>query len=605
MMRSLYAGDKSISPSLYNGVNNPHNGYQLQNEALRYQQANANQQNKTYPYEDLYSTINKKRTAQPPAIPAKPKIVGNITHPQQPLNNAQLNYYQPGPSPVPMYPINMRPRHPPDYIEYLEAMTNRNSLPASLVPNSNYINQNQGIQGNMFPRNSYDLHNHQFYNMFQQQNGSSPVNSTNGNQYYYQHNPQVNRMNFGLSNDMNSIPTSMQNQINQMNPKLAESGLVINRGSAVNIKLPSNSHYVGHNQQPSNIDEQKHDSSIQSNASSISQMGMDMLKVIEEQKRVLLDQKNELERLDHDREYLEAKQNSEQAELINRIEKEIAQLESLWRENQMQIRKLENQDFEKELEVLKAEQIKMENELDSQQMKLARFEDDIAQCKTKIEQLESELDNDGSEVDHQDDGSTNGDAKETNRNKHVSSETTAIVHCDSNDLRSQKFGRQSNGANGTMDKRLSQSSSDEDSGGDASDDLKIGDSSGVSKLRSDVAYVDKRGLISGLRSLKLEKTRVLNRSNERINSNESPGTKITPSSPIANHLIHKDKSPDSTDGHSNKAAESVSKKNDQHEDSHAALNGLGDEGSTTASSQNKINNNNNRASNKYDLLMTL
>jgi chromosome segregation ATPase len=243
-------------------------------------------------------------------------------------------------------------------------------------------------------------------------------------------------------------------------------------------------------------------------------MGHDMLKVIEEQKKVLMNQKNELDRLDNDQEYLEAKQNSEQAELINRIESEIQQLEKLWSENQAQIKKLENQDFESELHNLKADQIRMEMELASQKKKLSMFETDIAECQAKIERLEAELDSLSSEsgdstidseksIDGKNDISASADLK-TSLTKSKGSTELVIDH--------------------DLDSKNLICSDDEDyeddSGGDASDDLntKLPDS----KLRNakEVTYVDKRGLISGIRSLKLDKSRSLNKSIDSINSND-------------------------------------------------------------------------------------
>ena len=370
-------------------LNNSHNGYSLQN------------------VEDLYSTINKR----PPAVPAKPRLLNPLAGPpmpQQPANGAQMNYY---------HPSNLRPRHPPGYLDYLEAMATRSSL------NYNY-------SGNMYPR-TFDHRSYQ----------------TNGQ-------------------------------------------LVINRGSAVNVKLHSNS------QAPGNLDEELLDTSSQSNTSSVSQIGHDMLKLIEEQKKVLMNQKNELERLDKEEE-----QRSEEAELINRIETEIRQLEELWKENQVQIKKLENQDFEKELAQLKIEQTKMEVEIEKQRSKLAHCESDIIECKKKIGELEQELDAQLSEA-------SNG----TESTKLGSSINTSDESMDNADLKNTHLDMHSNG---TIDDSKSSEEDDyeEDSGGDASDDLNT-------PLRSgkDVVYVDKRGLISGIRSLKLDRS--INRQADASHSSE-------------------------------------------------------------------------------------
>jgi len=483
MVRSRYADDQSISPTFYNtsSSKNHFNGYPMQPN-------NSNQMHKNYPYEDLYGTINSRNTSQPPAVPAKPRLSANITHPQQAMNNAQLNYYQSGPSPVNMY----RPRHPPGYMEYIEAMSNRNSLPTCLATNPNYIHL--AMQRNIFPR-SCDLQNNQFYNAHQQRNGSE---SSNPNGPYYLQN--LSQMNFNSGNESNQQSTSVQNKLNQINPKLIDSGLVINRGSAVNVRLPPSSHFASQSQ--NSIEEHRLDTSLHSNSSSVSQMGLDMLKIIEEQKRLLLNQKDELQKLDHDREYLEAKQNTEQAELINRIEEEIVQLETLWLENQKQIKKLENQDFDRELELLKAEQVRMEREIEIQKGKLARFDDDIAQCKSKIEQLEEELKNADFESENSEKLSTVEEGQNClERDSKATQLNNGVPH-------TSKLESNSNGSETVNSDNCLDVEEENSNGSDTSDDPNLGESStSGAKLRSDVAYVDKRGLISGIRSLKIDKTR--------------------------------------------------------------------------------------------------
>lgn len=500
-MRPRYADDQTITKNSPSILSNSHNGYSIQSETQFQQpkianQTRSEQASKNYPFEDLYSTINKKRINQPPAVPAKPRVMnplGNLPI-SQTINNAQMNYYQPNQSPISMYPGNLRPRHPPGYLDYLEAIANRNSLPQPIIPN--YMHQSQNIQGNMFPR-SYDLQ--QMYNI--RHNGTSPANSsTTSNKYCYQVNGQSNNMNYGQCQDASS---GVQNFNNPINSKLIDSGLVINRGSAVNVKLPSNSLNQSYSQNRVSADERL-DNSTQSNVSSVSQMGLDMLKIIEEQKKVLINQKNELERLDNDQEYWEAKQNSEQAELINRIESEIRQLEDLWKENQTQIKKLENQDFEDELEKLKSEQVKMEMEIEKQKKKLTQCESDIVQCKSKIELLEAEL---ASQVI--DDFSSEDDTAESNSNR-VDNDSMLkdSTKSKSDDLGPNCLNSNSNGSFAT-DGKEAKISDEEDSGGDVSDDLSSHNLDKKIRSAKDTAYVDKRGLISGIRSLKLDKSRPL------------------------------------------------------------------------------------------------
>lgn len=527
IMRPRLHQDQTVdanSPSL--SMNDPHNGYQMHNESHQFvqqhvmgNQSRVTMSAKNYPYEDLYSTINKKRINHlPPAVPAKPRLMNSTLKLN---NNAQVNFYPPNSTTTNMYPNNIRPRHPPGYLEYLEAIANRNSLPPSLVSNQNYMHQNQHLAtSNIFPRQ----HESQLslYNV--QPNGSSPAGSSTSHLHFYQANSQYKRASLGQNREFDAS-SSLQN-INPINPKFVESsGLIINRGSAVNVRLTSNSHLQLSQNQEDNLTTSAHNT-----ASSVSQMGLDMLKVIEEQKKVLMNQKNELDRLDNDQEYLEAKQSSEQAELINRIESEIRQLEELWKENQIQINKLENQDFESELEQLQSEQIRMEREIASQKFKLTQCESDIAQCKIKIEQLEFELNTQSLDLN----ASISNDEKvEMNPNGNDISNGNKVV-MKNDDLNLIQTDDQANeGANNENNQQLfrnknSKSSEDEDddddddSDGDASDDLNT-NSYESNKLRStkELVYVEKRGLISGIRSLKLDKSRSLNKSIESLNSNES------------------------------------------------------------------------------------
>lgn len=240
---------------------------------------------------------------QPPAIPAKPRLIGPIapvanmpsTHQPQlrPISNSQTNFYSANQISFNMYsPANqLRPRQPPRYLDYMEAIANRNALTQPSVPNHH-----------------------------------PPASFT----------PQQNHRAHG--NILQQGPPGTSNNVN-----------------------------------------------------SVTEIGHSMLKVIEEQKKVLINQKNELDRLDNDDDYWDAKHNSEQTELVNRIDSEIRQLEDLWKENQAQIRKLENQGFEKELEKLKADQLRMESEIEKQKIRLNRCEKDVNLCKSKIDQLEAEL----------------------------------------------------------------------------------------------------------------------------------------------------------------------------------------------------------------------
>ena len=116
---------------------------------------------------------------------------------------------------------------------------------------------------------------------------------------------------------------------------------------------------------------------------SVTKIGHDILKMIEEQKKLVLNQKNELERLDSDIEQMESK-DPELSDLISKIDEEIMQLEELSKENEIQINKLESLDLEKELQRLKSEQTQIESDIEQQKNKLSKFEDDIASCTVKI-----------------------------------------------------------------------------------------------------------------------------------------------------------------------------------------------------------------------------
>lgn len=514
-------------------LRNPHNGYPIHSEMPLQQSINSQPQpqpqpeqsqvSKNHPFEDLYSSINKKRNNQPPAVPAKPRVVGSIAPvasiPPMQLNSvssAQMNFYHPNQTPLnTLYSSNIRPRHPPGYLDYMEALANRNSLPHQLMTNPTYAQQSHHNQSNMFQQRPYD--SQQVYSI--QQNGSSPNGSSANNRYRYSVNGPLPPTNYDQNQEMRPS-SSMQN----IRPKLIEPGLVINRGSAVNVKLTPSSHNLPLNQQ---ISTDRHGD----NATSVSQMGHDMLKVIEEQKKVLVNQKNELDRLDNDQEYWETKQNSEQAELINLIENEIHQLEELWKKNQAQIKKLENQDFEKELQELKSDQVKMELEISKQKRKLQSCENDIASCKSKIEKLESELANQaqGDEDDSLSSStSSNGEPDELFMNILKSRLKEEAVEPEKESRTIHSNGILTN--NGQHDKETKSSEDEEDdSAGDASDDLNL-PSQDRTRTAKDVAYVDKRGLISGIRSLKLDKSRALNRHAETIRSTENIGLLPTTSS---------------------------------------------------------------------------
>lgn len=508
---------------------------QLQNQPQPQPQHQTQSQQQSNPQQDIYSTINKKRNNQPPAVPAKPRIVGPIApvtsmplHTQQlsSVNNAQMNFYHTNQSPLNsnqnplnsnqnllnlnqnplnLYQNSLRPRHPPGYLDFIEAMANRNSLPHKLINNQNYAPQSHHSQSNMFQR-PYD--SQQLYGLHQ--NGASPNGSSVTNRYRYSFNGPLT----GYDQNPEMRPASSMQNVNPIRPKLMETGLVVNRGSAVNVKLTPNNHSITSNSHNSPDRSENFLKSTNDNGSSVSQIGLDMLKVIEEQKKVLVNQKNELDRLDNDQEYWETKQNSEQAELINRIESEIRQLEELWRENQTQIRKLENQDFGKELEGLKSEQIKMEAEIEKQKKKLEHCENEIASCKTKIEAFEMEL---AKQVQETNDESTSPSSSSNDGSDELymnilnseikkeliqSGQETKPIH--TNGITNEDV------QNGLETKVSEDEDYEDDSAGDASDDLNLPVQDNKHRTAKDVAYVDKRGLISGIRSLKLDKSRGIN-----------------------------------------------------------------------------------------------
>lgn len=392
--RPHYSDDQITNSNSSSNLRHTQNGYsthidnQLQQKVTNLSsQLEQVQISKNYPFEDLYSTINKKRPNQPPAVPAKPRVVGplntvpNPPIPQQqlnPINKAQMNYYNPN---LNIYPNHLRPRHPPGYLDYMEAMANRSSFSQPMLTNLNYAQQNHQSLGSIFQR-SFD--HQQVSNM--RRNVSSPIDAlSTSNKYRYSANELISHSNLDQSLENPEI-SGIQN-LNQIHTKF-DNGLVFNRGSAVNVKLPSSSQNIASHSIISDNSSQN----IEDSDSTVSQIGHDMLKVIEEQKKVLINQKNELDRLDNDQEYREKRQSSEQTELIARIENEIIQLEELWKENQAQIRKLEDQDFEKELEDLKSEQVRLDIEINKQREKLVRCEKELVLCKNKIQQLEKELD---------------------------------------------------------------------------------------------------------------------------------------------------------------------------------------------------------------------
>lgn len=539
MSRPHYMDDQLINtnPSL---LRYTHNGYPMKSES-QVQHINSqiqpehSQVSKNHPFEDLYSTINKKRIIQPPAVPAKPRIVAPnipLSHQQiKSINNTQLNFYHQNSSSLNMYQTSLRPRHPPGYLDYMEAVANRNSSAQPTLPN---MSHNQHLsQGNIF--RSFD---NQVYSM---NNGPSPVNSSNSSgRYHFPSNGQA-------TNDQNCESTRIQGATT-IRPKLIDSGLVINRGSAINVKLASNSqNLTSHSLSTNERIENNQVASIDT-TSSVSQVGLDMLRVIEEQKKVLLNQKNELDRLDNDQEYWETKQNSEQTELIKRIEDEIRQLEQLWAENQSQIKKLESHNFDRELGELRSEQLKMELEIAKQKEKLIRCEKDIDSCKEKIEQLEAELADQHSNSEDNNCSSSDDDHNELHSDILKSNVPKVNNISDNGKFKLNRLDLQTNGTrviNGENglgkeaksseddndDDEEEEEEDDDDSGADASDDLKLPSTDIKPRSVKDMAYVDKRGIISGIRSLKLEKTRALSRQFDNLKQSSDNNNSTYPNSP--------------------------------------------------------------------------
>lgn len=507
----------SSPSSLYGPL---HNGYPTRSEATPQQhfsnhfQADQQQQQaaKNQPFEELYSTINKKRISNPPIVPAKPRVVVPMTSmtnhssyppPIHPVNNAQANFYNGSRnSPSQIFHSNLRPRHPPGYSDYLEALASRNSIGHSKVTNSAYIQHNQLQHGN----NLNATNSHQ---------SNNPALSYTDNRFY----DQANDLSPG--NYCNSNQDEINDRISHksVRSRLGDTGLVINHGSAVNVKLPSNNIS---NQSLTQDDTLQHRSIA---SRSVSEVGHDMLKMIEEQKRVLLNQKNELERLDNDRDYWETKQSSEEVELVNRIENEIHQLEELWRENQAQITKLEHQDLEKEVEDLKGEQVRIESEINKQKQELVRCEERINSCKEQIEELESELST------YLGSSSISNPRSITNEAEGTSASVVISATNENDDNPIDSTENKSNGTSTIISDnncvKEGGSSDEEDdhedgSEGDYSDDLNLAMSELKSRAAKDVAYVDKRGLISGIRSLKLDKCRALSSKqseNRRLSKN--------------------------------------------------------------------------------------
>jgi len=387
-----YNDDKMLNHNSSAILRHPNNGYTGLGETQIQQNTTSQTLIDQSPHEVLYSTINKKRNNQPPAVPAKPQLpnqissTNNMMVPQQqlpPINNAQMNFFHANHSPHNFY--SSRPRHPPEYLDYLEAMANRNPMKRDFLLDRSFSHRNRHPHGHLFQGSTEPQI---LYGMQRSEPQSLNSNSVNNHLRY----PIVGQADPTIYHQGQDTRSALGLQgVNPARSKLIDSGLVINRGSAINVKLPSNSqNLVSHSLCPNDrLENVIQDSNVP--GISVSQLGRDMLKVIEEQKKVLMNQKSELDRLDKDREYWDSKQTAEQAELIDHIESEIHQLEELWKENQMQIRKLENQDFEKELQELKSEQARMESEISRQKGELSRCENEISQCKDKIQQLEAEL----------------------------------------------------------------------------------------------------------------------------------------------------------------------------------------------------------------------
>lgn len=398
-MRNHYSDDQIINNNSIPMRNIHANGYQKHNDNtvetnfpnLSQTRIETTATTNNLPFEDMYS-IQKKPTNlhHPPAVPAKPRVnqlapVPNMNSSQlppiAPLNNAQINYYLHNHSPM-FSAKTVRPRQPPGYLDYMEAMT-RNSLPQPMSTSTNFAS------GNMINQSHEP-------NIVYQGNAASPMNNKYyiNDRYRYSINGQINSTNY--EPEHNLTPTIESETINSIRTMNLDNSPYTRKdnGSVINHKFLNFDESRSTPLETINRDASA-ETSLKSNnndaITSVSKIGHDMLKVIEEQKRLLMNQKNELDKLDHDTEYWQSKQNIEQIELINRIESEIHQLEDLWKENQAQIKKLENQNLEKELENLKLDQQKLETEVIKQKNRLSKCESDLDLCKNKMDQLEKEV----------------------------------------------------------------------------------------------------------------------------------------------------------------------------------------------------------------------
>lgn len=514
IIRPHYSDDQMVTSNSLSALRNSHNGYQAHNESTFQQntpdRSRIEQSAKNNPFEDLYSTVSKKTQNQPPAVPAKPRVnqipptagIGS-PHQQIPINNPSMNYYMTNQSPVNLYNAAVRTRHPPGYLDYLENIT-RSSLPQTVPQNPNFA------QGNIFHR---PVEQRIQYNTPgcdpSQINRPLPNNSN----YRYSINGPLTATNYESDINNGAQIDGLHLKRNSSN----ESGIMTMRSQAARDQNYLHNHSVNCE---TKCTKELHDITSRPASdptSSVSRLGHDMLKVIEEQKRVLINQKNELERLDKDQEYWDTKQNSEQIELVNRIESEIQQLEKLWKENQSQIKKLENQDLEKELEVLKVERVKIESEMKKQKNKLSRCENEIALCKVKIEQLEKELANQTLESENSSATSDVKSAPSSIINNSRQTETLSESLNSSNNLKLLTNGCANPGSNSKESKSSEDEDYENDSGGDASDDLNLT----LKDCKPLSANVEKRGLISGIRSLKLEKSRAFNRYSDSNRSTEN------------------------------------------------------------------------------------
>lgn len=241
-----------------------------------------------------------------------------------------------------------------------------------------------------------------------------------------------------------------------------------------------------------------------------------MLKVIEEQKRVLMNQKSEIDRLDNDQDY----------RLISRVENEIQQLEELWKENQDQIAKLESHDFEKELDELEEERTKMESDIKDTKEKLAKCEIELLSRKKDIEQLEAEISKKESEQQVAQDAENQDGFKgegEICRSQVQEQPDKASSHS------LQLLNSSVSSTNGFCDvNEKADSENDVDCENDSEPDI----TDDMSPAKNNV---EKRGLINGIRSLKIDKSSAFSR---RTDSYRSSAENLTSSS-----VTIKDKAP--------------------------------------------------------------